>query len=533
MRILHYVRQFHPSVGGIQDVVLQIARRQAAAGHHVEVMTLDRIFATDESLPARGEVDGIPVTRVPFRGIRQYPWLRLDLDKINEFDVFHIHCVDSMLDKMIFLRRRIRGAVFLTTHGLYFHTEKFARIKQFFYHHVTPRALRRIDKVFACSRNDYELIGRIIPDADRLMLLENGVALDKFLPAEEGDERSEDMIYIGRIASHKNVTALIDRFLEAKPKGRLHLVGQDFDGTMDRLQARRLPDSVVFHGGISTSAIADLSARCRYFVSASSFEGFGLSAVEAMGAGLIPILNDIPPFRDLVEEHGGYVIDFNKPGSMQDLLEKARLASTAELETQGEKLQKSVQRYSWEEKVSAMLNQYQQALDRRPLDRQMIKNQTTGKPQHLMLAASFGGHWKQLMVIQSLLTSHDERRLSFVSTSPETPREVTGAGYYQIPDCNAGERFKALRCLGSSLRLMHRLRPDLLITTGALPGLLLAAAAKLTGTRVIWVDSVANAECLSTSGRMASRFVDLCCTQWEHLANADAPKGPVYFGSVL
>lgn len=527
MRILHYVRQFHPSVGGIQDVVLQVARRQAAAGHHVEVMTLNRIFATNEVLPARDEVEGIPVTRVPFRGIRQYPWLRLDLDKVNEFDVFHIHGVDSMLDKMIVRRRRIRGAVFLTTHGLYFHTEKFARIKQLFYRHITPRALARIDTVFACSRNDYDLIRAIIPEPERLMLLENGVALDKFLP-KRGDQSTDDLIYIGRIASHKNVGALIDRFLEAGPTSRLHLVGGDFDGTLDRLRARDLPSDVVFHGGISTSAIADLVSRCRYFVSASSFEGFGLSAVEAMGAGLIPILNDIPPFRALVEENGGYVIDFNQKGSLKRVLGEAPSAQS--LDALGEQLQQSVRRYSWEEKVNTLLSQYQHTLDSRASERQ-----TTGKPSHLMLAASFGGHWKQLMVIESLLNPHEGRRLSFVSTSREPPPEVSGAGYYPIPDCNAGERFNALRCLGRSLGLMRRLRPDLLITTGALPGLLLAVAAKLTGSRVIWVDSVANAECLSTSGRMASRFVDLCCTQWEHLADRGSPngKGPVYLGSVL
>ncbi|WP_111493574.1 glycosyltransferase family protein [Marinobacter bohaiensis] len=153
-------------------------------------------------------------------------------------------------------------------------------------------------------------------------------------------------------------------------------------------------------------------------------------------------------------------------------------------------------------------------------------------PRHVMLAASFGGHWKQLMVIDRLLDG-DSRRLSYVSTSPEIPPEAAGADYYRVTDCNAGERLNALRCLGGSLRLMLRLRPDLLITTGALPGLLLALAAKLTGTRVIWIDSVANAEELSSSGRMAARFVDLCCTQWPHLANDDSNKGPVYLGSVL
>lgn len=154
------------------------------------------------------------------------------------------------------------------------------------------------------------------------------------------------------------------------------------------------------------------------------------------------------------------------------------------------------------------------------------------KPRHVMLAASFGGHWKQLMVIDSLL-DHQDRRVSLVSTSPETPPEAEGESYYRVPDCNAGERLAALGCLAHCFALMIRLRPNLLITTGALPGLLLALAARLTGTRVIWIDSVANAECLSTSGRMAARFVDVCCTQWEHLAGDDQQKGPVYLGSVL
>ncbi|WP_111493572.1 glycosyltransferase family 4 protein [Marinobacter bohaiensis] len=362
MRILHYVRQFHPSVGGIQDVVLQIARRQIAAGHEVEVLTLNRTFGSDEILPETDEIDGIRITRVPFRGIRQYPLVKLDLDTVNRFDVFHIHCVDSMLDKLIFLRRRIRGAVFLTTHGLYFHTEKFARIKRFFYRFVTPRALARVDRVFACSRNDYELIGRIIPDPERLMLVENGVALDKFLPAADA-ERSGDMVYIGRMAGHKNVEALIDRFLELDDDGRrLHLVGRDFDGTLPRLQARNLPERVVFHGSISTAEIAALAARCRYFVSASSFEGFGLSAVEAMGAGLIPILNDIPPFRELVDNHGGHLIDFGEPGSLAAVLRET--AEAPALDDLGRRLQASVSQYSWDEKVRAILNQYQQCLAR-------------------------------------------------------------------------------------------------------------------------------------------------------------------------
>ena len=45
-----------------------------------------------------------------------------------------------------------------------------------------------------------------------------------------------------------------------------------------------------------------------------------------------------------------------------------------------------------------------------------------------------------------------------------------------------------------------RLRPDVVITTGAAPGYFAVRIGKLLGARVVWVDSIANAEELSLSG---------------------------------
>ena len=76
---------------------------------------------------------------------------------------------------------------------------------------------------------------------------------------------------------------------------------------------------------------------------------------------------------------------------------------------------------------------------------------------------------------------------------------------------------------------MLRERPDVVVSTGAAPGYLALRCAKLLGARTVWIDSVANVEELSLSGRIASTKADLCLTQWPHLA-----AGPVgYEGSVL
>jgi hypothetical protein len=74
-----------------------------------------------------------------------------------------------------------------------------------------------------------------------------------------------------------------------------------------------------------------------------------------------------------------------------------------------------------------------------------------------------------------------------------------------------------------------RERPTVVVSTGAAPGYLAIRCARLLGARTVWIDSVANVEELSMSGRLASTTVDLCLTQWPHLA-----KGRVrYMGAVL
>lgn len=78
-------------------------------------------------------------------------------------------------------------------------------------------------------------------------------------------------------------------------------------------------------------------------------------------------------------------------------------------------------------------------------------------------------------------------------------------------------------------RLVLAVKPDVVVSTGAAPGLIGLLAGKMLGAKTIWVDSIANVEELSLSGRLAMLFADRTYTQWEGLAR---PK--VYFhGNVL
>ena len=80
------------------------------------------------------------------------------------------------------------------------------------------------------------------------------------------------------------------------------------------------------------------------------------------------------------------------------------------------------------------------------------------------------------------------------------------------------------------LWLFLRLRPAVVISTGAAPGYFAIRFGKLLGARTIWVDSIANVEQISMTGELVRKYSDLWLTQWPHLAREG---GPHCLGSVL
>jgi len=157
-------------------------------------------------------------------------------------------------------------------------------------------------------------------------------------------------------------------------------------------------------------------------------------------------------------------------------------------------------------------------------------------PPKIMAVASAGGHWIQLMRLRK---AWDGLPVVYVSTEPGLARCVTRMArdegnppprFAVVTDANLSERLCLARQFVEMVVVVLRHRPDVVITTGAAPGYFALRLGKLLGARTIWIDSMANAEELSASGREAGRHADLWLTQWEHLA---CPGGPCFMGAVL
>jgi UDP-N-acetylglucosamine:LPS N-acetylglucosamine transferase len=146
----------------------------------------------------------------------------------------------------------------------------------------------------------------------------------------------------------------------------------------------------------------------------------------------------------------------------------------------------------------------------------------------VLAISSAGGHWVQLRRLRKAFEGLD---VAYASVYAANGDDVTGHRYHTFSNISRFNKLKLLTVASEMFQILRKERPDVVITTGAFPALICLVMAKyLFGAHTIWVDSIANCEELSTSGRHAGRIADVWLTQWEHLAG---PNQPAYLGAVL
>ncbi|MGB2222471.1 MAG: WecB/TagA/CpsF family glycosyltransferase [Neptunomonas phycophila] len=316
MRILHIVRQYSPAVGGLEGFVKSLVAEQRQQGLDVEVLTLNRVFHTDALLPDYEIIDGVPVTRIGFKGSYKYP-LAFDVrKKIKGFDIVHVHAVDFFIDFLSFIRTSKKQKLILSTHGGFFHTQYASTLKTIFFNTVTRFTLKRVDLVLACSNNDFNVFSKIVPK-EKLVLIENGVDTTKF--GQSAPVNAEkNFVFIGRFSNNKRVDLLVELFfklVKKDPSYQLKIIGKDWDGNETKIRAQiekhGIESNVAVLTGLSDEAIQSSIESSSFIISASEYEGFGLTLIEGMSAGLIPIASKIPSFEKIISQSGqGALIDF-------------------------------------------------------------------------------------------------------------------------------------------------------------------------------------------------------------------------------
>lgn len=157
-------------------------------------------------------------------------------------------------------------------------------------------------------------------------------------------------------------------------------------------------------------------------------------------------------------------------------------------------------------------------------------------PPRVLAVASTGGHWVQLFRMRLAWSGCDVHYATTVEgfrdpvAADARRRGEPATSYHVLPDANRWQKARLGYLLLAVAALVVRVRPDVVISTGAAPGYFALRIARLLGAKTIWIDSIANAEQLSLSGQRIGPSADVWLTQWQELAK---PGGPDFWGSVL
>ena len=126
-----------------------------------------------------------------------------------------------------------------------------------------------------------------------------------------GAEGSPLILWVGRLTTNKDPLTVLDgleRALPQLPDARVLMVfGDDtlIDSVGERVrQSALLADKVLLVGRVDRDEMPNYYGAADVFVSGSHSEGSGYALIEAMSAGVVPIVTNIPSFRAIAGDTG-------------------------------------------------------------------------------------------------------------------------------------------------------------------------------------------------------------------------------------
>jgi glycosyltransferase involved in cell wall biosynthesis len=252
----------------------------------------------------------------------------------------------------------------VTIHDVSFvaHPEWFRAREGFRRRWLTRRAARTAATVLTVSAFSKSEIERHLGvDPSRIQVIPNGIT-PRFASGTTRVNREPLVLFVGSIFNRRHLPDLIASFARATtdlPQARLAIVGDNRSWPLQDLAAVAAAHGVTGRTEIvsfvSDAALADFYARASVFAFLSEYEGFGLTPLEALAAGVPPVVLDTAVAREVYGEAAIYV----QPGDLKGTAAALRRclvdpqSTTSVLATAPAVLA----RYSWDDAARRTLEQ--------------------------------------------------------------------------------------------------------------------------------------------------------------------------------
>ncbi len=292
------------TAGGAELYAWQLSCQLQARGAIVHFVT-----SRESGQPRAEERSGVQISRMGGTYTR-YPrvlaWL---LRRRGRFDVA-IDCMNGIpffsplalnrRTKVVLLVHHVHDRQFFVYFGKALAT--FGR----FLEGPVARRVYRDRPVVAVSPSTAHALREQLRLTGPIFLVPNG-APRPITPRPAAPAAGPSLVFVGRLVAHKRVDQIIrvaGTLRERWPDLRLHIVGR---GEQHELLAAQIHEAglertVVLHGFLPEGDKNSLLAGADLHISASRYEGWGLSVIEAAALGVPTVAYDVNGLRDAIRD---------------------------------------------------------------------------------------------------------------------------------------------------------------------------------------------------------------------------------------
>ena len=142
----------------------------------------------------------------------------------------------------------------------------------------------------------------------------------------------------------------------------------------------------------------------------------------------------------------------------------------------------------------------------------------------VMFISSTGGHLEELLQLKKMFDKYDyyivtEKTKSNLSLKEKYPKKVSFLMYgtYTTFIKKITYIFKLILNCIKSLFLYIKIRPKYIITTGTHNAGPMCILGKIFGSKIIFIETFANRNSKTATGKLVYKFADLFIVQWEEM----------------
>lgn len=139
----------------------------------------------------------------------------------------------------------------------------------------------------------------------------------------------------------------------------------------------------------------------------------------------------------------------------------------------------------------------------------------------VLFISSTGGHLNELLMLKSMFNKYDYHIITEKTKSNlELKETYVGKVDYLIYGSKSHSLvypFKLLANCFISLYLYFKIRPKVIVTTGAHTAGPMCCIGKIFGSKIVFIETFANIHNKSVTGKLVYRFADLFIVQWKSM----------------